>query len=71
MRPTNSNNLRMRKANKVSQDKLYNPFIKKMRNAQAKENNQYKTLKTSKQISEFREKERFIEIERMEWQIKD
>ena len=61
----------MRKANKVSQDKLYNPFIKKMRNAQAKENNQYKTLKTSKQISEFREKERFIEIERMEWQIKD
>ena len=42
-----------------------------MRNAQAKENNQYKTLKTSKQISEFREKERFIEIERMEWQIKD
>ena len=61
----------MRKANKVSQDKLYNLFIKKMRNAQAKENNQYKTLKTSKQISEFREKERFIEIERMEWQIKD
>ena len=61
----------MRKANKVSQDKLYNLFIKKMRNAQAKENNQYKTLKTSKQISEFREKERFSEIERMEWQIKD
>ena len=61
----------MRKANKVSQDKLYNLFIKKMRNAQAKENNQYKTLKISKQISESREKERFIEIERMEWQIKD